>query len=769
MQLGNKFFSFNILFQYCFIACKFVNDLTKIFTLTFYFTADSKFLLKQKYNELYGKEPEIWVDEHGDVQYRTRDVTELSVNVSERAVGSTKTEALKNERSDYVGRDSLNPNIELITKPLGELVHSCRIAFVRGITGIGKTVLAKRLVIGWANGGIFKKIIHCYFLEGKQLNRFKEVEDLKRYLDEEYCPCETVGGGGVLFIIDAIDEIVDLDRKSSIIHKLLDESNDFFKNSKFIITGRPYVERCFKEGIRSLELNNLPEDDIEKYITLYTNEDKKIADTIYAAKNSSPAVASLLGIPRFLNAFCSIAVLTSGRAILNITEFYCWLLFLFLKQHGKQGLDDSEIFAYHSKVLRVLAKISYDLLREEKVAAHEEEFKSELEEVTIEHHPIFDAFFMELNEAKEKRYHMKQKHLQSFLAALYCFIRQINIKDLFVAEFYEIVAFVCGFNGRYLQSDGNDNHDDVCKLLIEGIQGDKYHKAKDNSGLFMLKVLDNLSSLVQKHNLKSSKLCVEISLLCVNEYLKHMEKYKNQIMFNNVVSKLISVIISTDLSNLYKSWMTQVNLLRLLQIGEINQKLDLFNGMKLQIIPLKCFQLANFFKNVNEVDVHIYSEATASKMQMFIDNFPYCDSVNIGCKGFDCSQAAEKLKNSKEVKLKRISLRSPAASNDDDMTETWKKAIGLIVLVELVELHSWKIGKSEWDTLADEVRSAKKTGNLKLKDLHFTWCSFDVYLFAMVRNLFNNALPSHYHIRIIMQLLLKTYCLIIYLFMLKRS
>ena len=689
---------------------------------------------------LYSEEPEIYIDSHGAVTYRTRHTAEFSITVSLAGYNDRKN-LPRNERIDYVLHDNFNPNIELITEPLGELVHSCRIAFVRGITGIGKTVLAKRLVIGWANGGILNEFTQCYFLEGKQLNRFKEVEDLKVYLDEDYCPCETVGGGGVLFIIDAMDEIVDLDSKSSIIHKLLDESNSFFKDSKFIITGRPYFERCFKEGYcrpNSYELNHLSEDDIERYITLYSNEVKTIADTIYAAKNSSPAVASLLGVPRFLNAFCSIAVLTSGRAILNITEFYCWLLFLFLKQNGKQGLDDSEVFAYYSKVLKILAKISHDLIREDKVATNEDEFKSELEEVKMENRPIFDAFFMELNEAKEKRYQSRQKHLQSFLAAIFCFSTQMKIKNLIKAEFYEIVAFVCGFNGWYLESDGNDNDDDVCKLLIEGIQGDKDQKAKDNLGFSMLEVFDSLLDLVKKGDYASFELCVETSLLCVNEYLKHMEKYKNQIMFNDVVSKLISVIISTGLSNLYNSWMTQVNLLRLLQIGEINQKLDLFNGMKLLIIPLRCFQLSNFFKNFNKVDVHIYSEATASEMQMFIDNFPYCDSVDIRCKGFDYSQAAAKIINSKEVKLKQISLWLPAASNDDDMTETWKKAIGLIVLVESVELHSWKIGKSEWDTLADVVRSVKKKGDMRIAHLQLNHCSCDEYMTTMVGNPFQS-------------------------------
>ena len=45
---------------------------------------------------------------------------------------------------------------------IGNLIYECsRVTFLRGIAGIGKSVLAKQIVFGWAKGTMYKNFKVC--------------------------------------------------------------------------------------------------------------------------------------------------------------------------------------------------------------------------------------------------------------------------------------------------------------------------------------------------------------------------------------------------------------------------------------------------------------------------------------------------------------------------------------------------------------------------------------------------------------------------------
>ena len=252
-----------------------------------------------------------------------------------------------------------------------------RVSFVCGAAGMGKSVLAKRLACGWANGDMYQEFKFCIMFECRELNYFKILKDVQgthltrdklvcNFLEETFC-CHLGDGEGILFIVDGLSDLYDIN-DDSIIGQLLDLDRTAYKKSEIILLGRPHIDSVLQRyerigGLRQLEIVGLDDDQIKLFINAYPF--KNSLSVMDKVKDSLDKYRSILRVPQFLNTFCCVAILTNGEVIQNPVELYCWTLYLLLTEHTV-STDDLEltpnVFRRYSDSLLALSSICYELL-----------------------------------------------------------------------------------------------------------------------------------------------------------------------------------------------------------------------------------------------------------------------------------------------------------------------------------------------------------------------------------------------------------------------
>ena len=329
-----------------------------------------------------------------------------------------------------------------------------RVTFVSGIAGMGKSILAKQLAYGWANGDIYENFKMCVMFECKELNHFKDHEGasltMKYDILDEFIKsrvnCDLGDGQGVLFIVDGLDELYDITERNSIIKQLL--CGGMYCKSKVIITGRPYVEGklsdCLGDDWHGVEMTGLPQNQINSYI------DKLSPRNDYRIVLVSNSRLSIVNYPQFLNTLCCVAILMKGQAIRKSTELYCWTIYIMLRQYidKQEGRDPgtiSQVFKTYSKTVVSLSKLCYDLLKENKII-----FEGNIESAlgsTEEEKKFIKSIFVDVSDNFKEKYQFKHPSLMEFLSSLHICKEGIKspmeaIKDNIKKGFVEVASFV---------------------------------------------------------------------------------------------------------------------------------------------------------------------------------------------------------------------------------------------------------------------------------------------------------------------------------------
>ena len=356
-----------------------------------------------------------------------------------------------------------------------------RVTFIRGIAGMGKSVLAKQLTYGWANGEIYQNFRMCVMFECRDLNYFKDHKgaELKKHeILGEFLKSKVnydLGDGeGVLFIVDGLDELYDITEKDSIIFDLLN-INGNYGMAKVIITGRPHVEHKltgYKKmgGLFKVEINGLSEDQIDEYVDKFSSrEDHKV--DINKARTSSKGFLPIMNVPQFLNTLCCVAILMKGQAVFNNTELYCWTVFLLLKQHadihGSSRKMASEIFRQFSQTLSTLSEICHNLLTKNKII-FEGKIESRLGDIGKDKEFV-ESLFVNVSDNITEKYQFKHLSLMEFLSALYICNKDMKnlleiIKDNLEKGFIEVVSFVCRLLSGF-------SYEGIIKELLKNVVG----------------------------------------------------------------------------------------------------------------------------------------------------------------------------------------------------------------------------------------------------------------------------------------------------------
>ena len=411
-----------------------------------------------------------------------------------------------------------------------------RVTFVRGIAGMGKSVLAKQLTYGWANGDIYQNFRMCVMFECRDLNYFTDHEGAKlekhkilREFLKSKVNYDLGDGEGVLFIVDGLDELFDIIEIDSIIFDLLNIKGEYGM-AKVIVTGRPHVEEKLTVyndmgGLCKVEINGLSEDQIDKYVDRFSpNKDHK--ESINQARSSSKGYLPIMNVPQFLNTLCCVAILMKGQTVFNNTELYCWTVYLLLKQHadkfGASTKRASDIFDEYSQTISSLSEVCYNLLTKNKVI-----FEGSIKLLlgSFEEDTEFArSLFVDVSDNITEKYQFKHLSLMEFLSALHICKQDMKnlmevIKDKLEKGSIEVVSFVCRLLSGF-------SYGGIIKEMLQNVVG---LKQEVNEKQLLGDVIELLNECGLDDNTKLSR-SFEIITFFLNKKFNDKEFIKSIIM-----------------------------------------------------------------------------------------------------------------------------------------------------------------------------------------------------------------------------------------------
>ena len=341
--------------------------------------------------------------------------------------------------------------------------HNNRVILVRGIAGIGKSVLTKQLAFLWANNEIYTQFKLVIILECREINSFavNEGAALKRHaILSEFVKTKfkfQLGGGkDALLILDGLDELVDIQNKKCVIWQLLDVRNSEYAMAKIILTGRPHIDSTLEKqgidigGLQRYEILGLDDEQIKVFVNKFTSCKEDIAN-INKAIDSSKKHLKFIAVPQMLNSYC-VVILLEGGLIHNEAELYVWVLYLLLKEHvEKEGPSQrlcSKIFLEYSSALEVLCEVCYGLLSKNRII-FEGNVKSQLLD-SDKGTEFLQGLFVDVSDARRTRFQFKHLTLMEFLSAVHiCRMknRMETIANNLKSKSYQLVFFICQLIG----------------------------------------------------------------------------------------------------------------------------------------------------------------------------------------------------------------------------------------------------------------------------------------------------------------------------------
>ena len=609
---------------------------------------------------------------------------------------------------------------------IGELIdNENRVTYLRGIVGVGKSVLAKRIALGWAMHSMYKDFEFCYMFECRDLNyyrsnRGKQIEKhdlLAEFLKAEFGH-DVEDGDGVLFVIDGLDELYDIKSEDSIIFQLLDIRNQYMK-SRIILTGRPHVQGAVLRhdmemgGCKVMEILGLSDQQIDEYIDKFTrcqNEEAgaKNFEFIKTTKESSTGILPIMCVPQFLNTICCVGILTEGEEIHSITELYSWTVYLLLKQHvaGKDYKQKrpnfASVFGNYSQLLLQLSKISYELIRQNEIIFKKSTYQSFFDEVEKEESEsqrnfIF-SLFIDVSDNEDEKYQFKHLSVMEFLASLYCFSAGNSgemIKELLKDQFYEILSFMCGLYG-------------IENGIVAYLTGEIRKEGREDNGNFLKNVLQEFLKMNLDPNVK-----LRLSLQFVLEYNKQRDQNKQ------LVKGIIRIMKNIGFVYLMVNDGDQSRLLEFIQMMKLNkiednEITDLFSSIKLHNIELKNICLMKYFKFFKH---GIYAELknrniNGKEMKIIGDNLAYCNAEISNCRFLDDENVDNAAKIDNHL-FRKSKLRLLIVNNCEFTRVHFKVLIKWFLLSETVSLSGIDISEIFWCDFLENIEKIKTESRLE--------------------------------------------------------
>ena len=604
--------------------------------------------------------------------------------------------------------------------------ESCRVVFVRGIAGMGKSVLSKQIVYGWAEGEMYKDFKLCIMIECRELNTYLEKGEndkdkiLAKFLKDKF-DFNLKDGEGVLFMVDGLDELSDLhktddDKKDESVIKQLLNCNSQYSKSKIIVTGRPHIEHHIKEmnvGHKdTVEIRGLSDKQVESYINKFHSKEHSLM--ILKARDSSKRNLPIIHIPQFLNTYCCVAIMRGGKAIHNQTELYCWTLCLLLREHfGDKCPSSSEsnfttILTKYSKELSKISKICHRLLTENKII-----FEGDMEQFFSESEKgkrLCDSLFVKLQGHSETmKYQFKHLSLMEFLAAFHICTAEKNmdlIKESFEKQWFGVVSFASGLIAG-LSSEGI-----IKNMLVKAIDPDKFCHKK-----FLQGVLKMLYECTQKEKIQF-EITLEIICYFIHANFKDKEKILTPIIKRlRLEDRDSSKKVSTDVFQLCHYLDEKCNW----KIDEFKDAFRHVSFRRFYVNDAKMLEYMKYFEHVSSIRFQ-YIKINLNELQKEVKKaLKRCTRIYID----DC-EFEDKVESGDRRVTMAGNLGNLEVKNCKLTEESFRSLFDLGMSSELFALVRLSIPSKWWLGLEQSIAQRRESGDLHLRELTITRCNPEI-------------------------------------------
>ena len=673
--------------------------------------------LRGKYIDLC-RDHSIQFVQENRIKTQVFEINEFAVNLTL----AVKGEACK-EFKDALGRycnELKEPEREI--KMCDLVDDNIRVTFLSGVAGVGKSVLAKKIVHSWANEEMYKNFTLCLYFQCRDLNDFKcERADLPRnemlmqFIMEKLMGCDIPPeGDGVLIVIDGVDELFDVKEENSIIYEFLSLDKSFRKSS-IIITGRPSLEWLVEESCKRIgkyqvvEVKGLCDKGIHTYIEKFSkcNGESKSSNTLEIIMkniNSSNDIRPMLSVPQFLNAICCVFVLNGGENVESTMELYTWTLYLLLnrayeKRHVSEKATVADVFTIYKDSMLLLGKISFHLYRENKIIFRKKEFHNEFEKISKNGSEVEKCFinglFVDVSDNFHHKLQFKHLTLMQFMAAIHVCISN-DIQELVDKESFEILDYACGLYG------GGMSEASIVRVMLDCVvEGDIEEKAKS----FMLKVR---GALWCKRDINLTKLVKLVSFLPQN--IKDKQFLHSLFGTGSIQIHCPSKVCQEHLMKIYK---------HLGNCGcpedEIKAVFTNFSVHLLIVSGKEVLKLIKYFKKVRWLLVHNLS-LNGDHIKSLDESFVCCDEVQImNC---DLEGMETAARSQSHWPLERLQVENCIISEDCVTTvNEWGVSSKLFTLSKVKTSEEW------WIDLLYKASSRHFEGSLMLRNLIVQHCT----------------------------------------------
>ena len=695
---------------------------------------------------------------HHEIQYVDNDVIKTrKFSINDFAVklkmASSKREvdkSFKGEMDRYL--KDLNEATSYDINIDNLIDEKTRVTFVRGVAGIGKSVLAKQIVFGWATGTMYQNFEVCLFFECRELNNyrhndgegFNSKEMLHEFIKIKLRCLNIKAEKNMLIVIDGVDELFDIGDKNSLIFQFLDISKSYGE-AKIIMTGRPHVESVLnKRGItigryKVVEIMGLGEEEIKEYIAKFTTciegeRSSEYRNSINQTIEASADIRPILCVPQFLNAICCVSLVTGGEGIGNETELYCWTLYLLLKQHVfEREMPDEyrsiyhNIFTSYRQLILVVSEISFKLYSENQIIFKQKDFQPLFDGIRGDESikPIakgfFDGLFADKTDNKEEKLMFNHMSMMEYFSAIHvCTVKDPDdvIKRLLDNESYEIVRYACGLYGGVFQDGiGNELYECVMDDKATADSGDE-NKKEERAESFLklaLKVLSESNGDRRSKFLKSIDFIVQFFPRQFNR-----PSFVKSVLFQLKSIRDISIRPDAAAQRLLLRFF---DIIKATAVDENSIK-EALENTAIVLIDKFDKELLTVMKYFGKrVSIEISGEnfnIDDEMMKLITDNVIYCTFLTF----FDSKFNGPYFKTKQPEhysKLKSLRLARCEFSN-----ESFKMFSQWAVLSESVLLEECNgINCEMWEIFGREIDDARRHKGLKLKELGVYRTAFD--------------------------------------------
>jgi len=352
------------------------------------------------------------------------------------------------------------------------VVENCRVILIQGYPGSGKTFLAKRMCMKWANGELLQTFTHVIFLQLRDEmvataeTFYKIIQLYMGPLSEKIAQrIYEKNGRGILFILEGWDELPEVRRHSSLFTHLI--SGDLFPEAVIVITSRPSAIRSlsFKAVNRRIEILGFTEQQVKKiidhyFINLNRENELKIAECFCSELRRLPLLQCFVFVPINLSIALYIFSTSKGQLPNTFTDMYKNLVLIQLRRYqakiscGIASIENLDNLPYCvGDMLLRLGKLAYDKISQEELTLNFNETqinnycfgsssKENLESfdgmglLQVSNHRHFESI--------SKTYEFIHRTLQELLAAWYLSqqpkpLQQEQLQKLFNRKEYEMI------------------------------------------------------------------------------------------------------------------------------------------------------------------------------------------------------------------------------------------------------------------------------------------------------------------------------------------